>query len=1427
MKIQLSTLLLIFAAYSGIAQSKTDLVRSYQFANNALDSSASASSIVTPLTYAYGRFCDNSSALSAINNSAGFSINHSTSGAASLYLNEYTYSAWVKLSQIPSPSITNYIIGIGGYGADQTLLLTSAGFGASSYYTTASSQAINAATVMGTTKPKLETWYHVVSVKRDDSLLIYVNGKLENKKFLLKDNFTKYSTTDAGAYIASRSGEVSLRGFIDAVQIYKRGLTSTEVANLYNTDKNKICDKPQIGLVRDFRFTNNLKDSSSSQTHALATTNVAVGLTNGRFCETNGAALIKGNGSALSSSATAVNGSSVKSGTYTFASWIKLNARPKEQYSAGIITIGDLDTSQCLAVSKSSFSASTYHISNGTKSSTKIMGTTLPQIGKWYHVVSVRKNDSLLLYINGNVETKAVLPGNNKTYYSDGIQEVYIGQKESGVPEIFNGAIDDVKVYDMALNATEIKALYQQNKNKTICETPAPTGLVRDYRFAGNIKDSSALAAHLPSAPAFNNGRFCETNGSAYIPSVSTGLDIPFTSANNASLDLDNYTYSTWVKMITRPGAGSSYELINIGEGKNGQAISIKNNYFMAHAGYVTTSGVVIDSLPGTTLPQPNKWYHIVSVKKQDSLLLYVNGIAEGKKRLSSPLYTEYGNAPVAKIGYRTRVFNGFIDDLKIYDRPLTAIEVKALYQNNSGKTICPDLLPVGIVRDYRFTNNTLDSSTVKSNISTVPVYSEGRFCTANTAATLNGTIQSLSVPFTSLTHYSLDLNTYTYSTWVKLNLRPGNTTPACIFSAGGNDFNQTMFVKNTSFNMISHCRDNAGNVLNLELTGTTVPDTYKWYHITTVRKSDSILLYVNGVVEAKKIIPAGYVVDYSASPGASIGNRAGYSSLLGSIDDFKIYDKALTAGEVNDLYHSNGGKTVCSPALIPVMLRNYEFENSKVDSSSFVTNFNSSITFVKDRFCETYSAGGFGKYFSPGITIPVTSSNGYSLDTKTYTYSAWFKINETPANDSTGVLIIGSHAVTVGPNNIGARAYVRDINTKSIKKVEVKTPMSPLVGKWYQVVCVKKADSLILFVNGKLEASQVISYPHLPNYGDVFVAQIGGSDDYSTFSGSIDAVRIYNYALTQNQVSTLYTDNKGRTICPVPTDSLLREYRFTNNLSDSSTYLAPLNNVATPVYTDDQACKAKSAITVPANGLVSPVDGELLLNTYTYSAWVRPTALPATGNSQAILGIGNTGGDQTMSIANGQFRVTAYSASPLTNTSLPSATYITQGFWYHLTMVKTLDSLYFYVDGLLERKTKLIGAGTGYGNYAQAGIGTRPAGGMLNFIGDISDIKIYNVALKKDRILELYNQTKAGSNCTTGISDDVINDDVVKAYINDNKEIVIISSQKINSIQLNNIWGQSENFGSTNIIKTNLKGVLVIRVETAKGLHTQKIVME
>lgn len=179
---------------------------------------------------------------------------------------------------------------------------------------------------------------------------------------------------------------------------------------------------------------------------------------------------------------------------------------------------------------------STGKLSAGISASpdTYLTGTTTLVPNTWYHATFVfENNNSLRLYLNGTLEASVTI-GNRTLRNSDNRLRVGSGNIAS---EYFNGDIDDVRVWNMALSQTDIV-------NTMNCELDnSETNLVAYYKFNQGFdyaNNSSVLTAN-DSSGNNNNGTLNNFTLTGPLSNWASGSII--TTGNTCSVVLDSESF--------------------------------------------------------------------------------------------------------------------------------------------------------------------------------------------------------------------------------------------------------------------------------------------------------------------------------------------------------------------------------------------------------------------------------------------------------------------------------------------------------------------------------------------------------------------------------------------------------------------------------------------------------------------------------------------------------------------------------------------------------------------------------------------------------------------------------------------------------------------------------------------------------------------
>lgn len=139
--------------------------------------------------------------------------------------------------------------------------------------------------------------------------------------------------------------------------------------------------------------------------------------------------------------------------------------------------------------------------------------------------------------------------------------------------------------------------------------------------------------------------------------------------------------------------------------------------------------------------------------------------------------------------------------------------------------------------------------------------------------------------------------NSYTLSAWIKGDsFDAENTIFADYISPQSGRFLFGML--NGQLRAFDGSGDGFGSV---NVVGTTTLSTNTWYHVAITNNDKAVTLYVNGNVEATGTFNH-YAQNYSCDIGGMSAGLQYDGCFNGYIDDFRVYNNALTAGQVQSM---------------------------------------------------------------------------------------------------------------------------------------------------------------------------------------------------------------------------------------------------------------------------------------------------------------------------------------------------------------------------------------------------------------------------------------------------------------------------------------------------------------------------------------------
>lgn len=507
----------------------------------------------------------------------------------------------------------------------------------------------------------------------------------------------------------------------------------------------------------------------------------------------------------------------------------------------------------------------------------------------WYHLSVCIVNGIPLVYLNGN---SLALTSSGGTAYAF-TQGIEIGRATTASSYYFNGSIDQVRIFNRAITATEVATLYAE------C---APTSTVTDvnpfldnsmkalYRFENNANDDTGVYNGTATNVTYGTGKFGQCvvfNGSAKIQ-------------NGSSINVTNdITISTWVKTTSTV---SSHNVVGICETTSkllGIRIDTGNTIRIEYGLSTPTTNNVIVTQASFPSISNGSWHHIVLSKNNGTLSLYVNGAyytlsAYGTGNGSVVQGINIGCSPYSS----TANFNGLIDQVRIFNKALTPMKVASLYcettpleepmralvdpfKDGSGKAL------------YRLEGNALDESGNYNGTATGVTYGNGLY---GRCGVFNGTTSNITTSVPAIG------NDFSISVWIKTNqLSPSPFSAITNGSSATNPYSYTLYqYPNGAINF----QDSHSSGSALVTANNIITSTSSWYHIVVTKVGTARKIYVNGALIASDNAGTSTVAQPS---GIMIGKYYNQSvtpyTFNGLIDQLRFFNKELTLTEVQKLY--------------------------------------------------------------------------------------------------------------------------------------------------------------------------------------------------------------------------------------------------------------------------------------------------------------------------------------------------------------------------------------------------------------------------------------------------------------------------------------------------------------------------------------------
>ena len=998
-------------------------------------------------------------------------------------------------------------------------------------------------------EPSHNAWHYFVMVfdgtktGNSNRLKGYIDGVEQNLSFTGTIPATTASQSVDVLFGKAGEGASYFDGKIDEVRIYNRALSTKEVRDLYNW-----APGPVAYYNFDEKTGTTINDTSGNGNNSTAFS--TPDWTQGKV----GAAL-DFNGS--SDFVTFPNDVGYTTQVSAFV-WFKHEGAPAGGYH---IIFGGEELEISVPISTGEIRTGVY--TNARFVSNHGSGLT---DGNWHHIGFTFDGSTKKSYIDGKyVGQQTGITGTLTSSFANR----RMGRFGSSGTYYLNGLADDARIYNYVRTPKQIV----EDMNAGHPAVGSPVGSQVGYwkfdeGYGDTAYDSSIhnnggdLAGTCPGAdtcPSWtNNGKF----GKAL--SFDGGDYVSLGSADHLEMGTGGITLSLWVKADSFTGYTNLFYGSATG-GNHGYGMMLNSAGEVRYEIYGSTGGrqyvVTDDSLTA------DKWYHLVMTfdHQTNQLKLYINGEEKKSNTLSDPgdVQSPQGFIIGSHAG-TSYYFDGLIDEIKIYPFALTQDEIKLDY--NQGASVVLGAVSTesdgstasfSASREYCVPGDATSCSTpvaewkLDEKTGTSTIYDKsgndydgtmngsmtesdwviGKYGSALDFDGTNDYISFLDVddhvfyPECGTGCSSCVSSPITISLWMKLNTSSQESAVIGRFDSSGSDhwINYGSGIKyvNGAIKVMSRC--NADNAL----LSYNLSDTSSWHHIVATLHTTEGKLYVDGVERDSGVLDTDYNYDFSIAAQSNAGVSFNFD---GRLDDIKIYSYIRTPAQITWDYNRGG----------PVGWWKLDTGEgiTAYDASGNSNNGTLEASMTSDDWVE-------GKYntaldFDGGddyVEIPDNSS--LEMGTGDFSISAWINALDQPSSSGRVVFKVISAGGIEGYNlAVNSTGYLNGYIAEGGTSKGVTANSTPLENTgWHQIIFTVNRDSatgLKLYVDGVETTYSVQEDPSaltadISNSEPLTIARNKLSPTNTYFNGKIDDVRIYNYALTEEQIKNVM--NQGAAI--------------------------------------------------------------------------------------------------------------------------------------------------------------------------------------------------------------------------------------------------------------------------------------------------------
>ena len=646
-------------------------------------------------------------------------------------------------------------------------------------------------------------------------------------------------------------------------------------------------------------------------------------------------------------------------------------------------------------------------------------------------------------------------------------------------------------------------------------------------------------------------------------------------------------------------------------------------------------------------------------------------------------------------------------------------------------------------------------------------------------------------------------------------------------------DYGSTNYSSGRQFGMVLH----GGKLYfwgnNADLSGSTTVTTGAWHNAILTYDGTTMTIYLDGQVDTSGALALntdlgtlviGTTSDYSSS-----------ASLNGIVDDFRMYNYAFSQANVDFIFNSgNGTENEISGGVSGPLIAQYKM-NDNAGSTNVIDSSGNGLTGTAQRNTSSLATvgklGGALAFNGSSDYINLGTNAGLNVYNSDFSISAWVNMD----SDFTHGGIFGNADSNQGESfNITTNSISMSKAGLGVGDQFVSHSFSP--NTWYLVTAVQHfsgghPSNVEYFVNG----TSIGIFTDTQDYASAsgYEKWIGYTSYWGHFKGKIDDLRVYNEALTQNDVNYLYSYGVG-TESDLGTD-LIAHYKLNENAGDHVVIdSVGSQNGTSSKLTSGMMTSGKINNAFAFDGSSDYVDAELsgAVNTdYSISLWAKNSSSGFPGNNYAMFGFNS---DNLQVIGHlGDSHLQVY--SDISGLGWIDTGYVINNSWhfYNFTYKKSTKTFSVYVDNNFITSWQFTNDFSLPSNFT---IGSRTSRGY-NWQGSIDDFRIYAQELNLNKISSLYNSgsgteggeiiplvdgssCSASNQCSSGFcnSNNLCSDKSLGSDCSSNSEC---TSNNCAASSILAHYEMNDNSSSTNVVDSSGSGFTGTAQQITNDLHT------